>query len=201
MEEAGRRHHRPRLLPEPESERSVAFRNLYDNLHLVTGRVPHRVILAGTSELEGVDGIVEGLARHALACGRDVMMAALELDGERPVLRVRNRDGNDLAVELSATNLPSPIDDLIRVDPGDNLVLVTAPPLTQSIQAALLARESDGLVLVVQPLSTLRSQLQLAVDRANRAGCALLGIVLDEIDTSAHESRLTRLRRRLFGRK
>jgi len=185
-----------RLFPPRESPRSFAFRNLYDNLHLVAGHVPRRIVLAATSLEEDIEEVIDGLARHAVACGRGVLTAALELHGERPVLHVRDRNDEPFAVDLSAGNLPLPLDDIFHARANGDLMLVGGPPLTRSIHSALLASECDGLVLVAKPMATRRSHLRVAIERANRAGCRTLGVVMNENDPKPRlpENRFSRLR-------
>jgi Mrp family chromosome partitioning ATPase len=184
----------PRLVPPPESARARAFRELYDNLHLVTGHVPRRIMVAPPSPQETVGAIIDGLASHATACGHEVLTAALELDGERPVLRWRHRDIHGLELNLSPAKIPTPIEGWKFVRPRVDLVVIGGPPLTESIHAALLGRECDGMVMVVQPTLTRRAHVRLAVDRAHRAGCRLLGFVMvDEPIQRVRDGWLARL--------
>ena len=65
-----------------------------------------------------------------------------------------------------------------RVASGVELVILEAPPLDESIDAALLSSASDGLVIVAEPEVTERATLQAAAERARAAGCHTLGVVL-----------------------
>jgi hypothetical protein len=63
---------------------------------------------------------------------------------------------------------------------GVDFILVEAPPLDTTADAALLARACDGLVLVVESGVTSRESLLRAVRIAEASGCRLLGLVMSE---------------------
>lgn len=67
-----------------------------------------------------------------------------------------------------------------------DVVLIDAPPLLPVTDAALLAAESDGALLVVQHNSTTRDQVANAVSRLESVGARLLGTI---VTMSPHSKR------------
>jgi Mrp family chromosome partitioning ATPase len=63
--------------------------------------------------------------------------------------------------------------------PPMDLLVIEAPPLSTGADAALLARATDGLVIVAESLVTDRAALVESTQRARATNCRLLGIVLD----------------------
>jgi hypothetical protein len=63
---------------------------------------------------------------------------------------------------------------------GVDFIAIAAPPLDSSVEAALLARACDGLVIVVESEVTPRESLHRAVRLARASGCRLLGLVMSE---------------------
>jgi hypothetical protein len=63
---------------------------------------------------------------------------------------------------------------------GVDFIVIAAPPLDTSVEAALLARACDGLVIVVESEVTPRESLQRSVRLARASGCRLLGLVMSE---------------------
>ncbi|QMW68242.1 polysaccharide biosynthesis tyrosine autokinase [Mumia sp. ZJ1417] len=59
-----------------------------------------------------------------------------------------------------------------------DVVLIDAPPLLPITDAALLASQADGAILVVRSKKTTRDQVRRAVDRLQGVGARLLGTVL-----------------------
>ena len=59
------------------------------------------------------------------------------------------------------------------------MVIIEAPPLGISVDAAMIARACDGLVLVVEAQNTPREALRDAIERADTVGCQILGIVME----------------------
>ena len=193
-------HRESRLILPSESTRPGDFRQLYDNLQLVTGHTPRRLVVAPSSSLECIAPVVDGLASHATACGHDVLTARLELEGERPTMRWRHRDVHGIDLSPCASSVSSPIEGWPFARPRVDFVVIGAPPLTESSHAALLARECDGLVVVVQPMLTQRADVQVAVDRARHAGCRLLGFVMAEGEPKTRERQSWFARLRAFYR-
>ena len=78
---------------------------------------------------------------------------------------------------------------------GADIVLIEAPPLAGSADAALLARVCDGLVLVVEAAVTSRAELRRAVHLAETSGCRVIGLVM----RGKYRALPSWLRRLLYG--
>ena len=65
-----------------------------------------------------------------------------------------------------------------------DVVLLDAPPITVVSDAAILASQTDGVLLVVQIGKTRREQAQQAKDLLNRARARLLGAIMLNAVTS-----------------
>jgi len=90
-----------------------------------------------------------------------------------------NGTDDALEIDLDGGAAPSDLNAWIeRVAPDAQLVIVAGPPLANSIDTALLACASDGLVIVAESEVTDRNALQLAAERARIAGCRTLGVVM-----------------------
>jgi Mrp family chromosome partitioning ATPase len=68
---------------------------------------------------------------------------------------------------------------LMEAHDHHEMVIVEAPPLGVSVDAAVIARACDGLVLVVESQTTPREALRDAIERADTVGCQILGIVME----------------------
>ncbi|HZV24807.1 MAG TPA: polysaccharide biosynthesis tyrosine autokinase [Acidothermaceae bacterium] len=76
-----------------------------------------------------------------------------------------------------------------------DFVVIDAAAVLMSTDAAVLARYTDGAVIVVDTRSTKRRQLADATASLHRAGATLLGIVLNKSDLSAAVRSVRSLRR------
>lgn len=65
-----------------------------------------------------------------------------------------------------------------QVAQGYDLLLIEAPAMLQSVDAALLGRLCDGLLLIADSMSTRQEELETAVEKARAAGCPPLGLVV-----------------------
>ena len=61
-------------------------------------------------------------------------------------------------------------------------VIVDTPPLGSVIDGAIVARESDGTVLIIESNSISYKAAQNIVSQLEKAGCRLLGCVLNKVD-------------------
>ncbi len=186
---------------------------LLDNLRALVSTSPvPAVVLAGASTVESVEPIVDGLLGQArqrrlrlLACElvvgtehrflrrlsfADERLAASS-SGSVPVARLGDPDCLELVGSPEVEELN---DWLGRHGAGHDLTIIQAPPLLDSVDAALVARACNGLVLVVEPLHTAREMLRTAVERAQTADCRILGLVI-----SGAREWLPRWLRRLFA--
>jgi Mrp family chromosome partitioning ATPase len=87
---------------------------------------------------------------------------------ENPVVHVNTRATSG-SPELAAW--------LHEARSSHDVVIIEAPPLGLSVDAAVVARSCDGLILVVEPRVTTSSALVASVERADAVGCRILGIV------------------------
>jgi hypothetical protein len=176
----------------------AAYGRLLDSLRAVESELPAPGVVIAAADAEGTARpVVEGLRRQAASHGVRLLYARLVVTGSERLLRTEER----------ATESPVPPVDLAgstgneatlrdwfrRHTPGHDLVLVEAPPLTASVDAALLARACDGLALVVEPMSTRQEDFENAIEHARSSGCRVLGLVMNR-----SRSWLPRLLRGLF---
>ena len=78
-----------------------------------------------------------------------------------------------------------------RVRQQYDVVIVDAPPLLPVTDAAVLASQTDGAVLVVRHGRTTREQVGGAVDRLHGVGSAPLGVVLNMVPTSRRNGKVS----------
>jgi receptor protein-tyrosine kinase len=60
-----------------------------------------------------------------------------------------------------------------------DVVLIDAPPLLPVTDAALLARQADGAILVVKHGTITRDQVRLSVQRLEQVDARLVGVVMN----------------------
>src|SRR5262249_53229194 len=130
------------------------YSTLIDNLRvLADGQLPRSLVLASASAVDSVHPVAAGLFAHLERLG--VRGRILKLGETRGLPAL-------LPVEGPATLERLPVcghDDAwatafgewLRTTPDADLMIVEGGSLAQSINAALLARCGDGLVLVVRP--------------------------------------------------
>lgn len=152
---------------------------------LTSGRAAKAVVFAGASSSRPVETLTESLAAYAETRGMHVLLADLVSSEGRTSLVERSggtsagRNLAPLALDLSAGDVASLLDAWIeRATPAVYLVVLTGPPLADTIDGALLARACDGLVIVAETDVTDRNALKIAAERANLAGCTSLGVVM-----------------------
>lgn len=158
-----------------------AYTALLDNLRALDSRlqVPSAVI-AGTSSLESAHAIVVGLAARAAQQQVRLGCAELVLAVERRTLQLTNEGEDSARLELSGAPSSGSVGTwLARAGRGHDLLVIEAPSLDASIDAALLGRACDGLVLVVEPRVTTRQSLQKVLEQIRAAGCPVLGLVMN----------------------
>jgi Mrp family chromosome partitioning ATPase len=137
---------------------------LLDNIRAhAKGGSMRTVVLTGVCSGEPIRLVTAGLAAHARQRGMNVVLADL-VPAPGP-MRLVERSGNE----------SMRLDDLA---PDVDLMVIQAPPLTESVEGALFASACDGLVIVAERAVTERSALQAAAERARTAGCHILGVVM-----------------------
>jgi hypothetical protein len=173
-----------------QDERLVGgYANLFDNLRVLGNGVPlGAIVIAGASDLESSRRVADGLANEVIRNRMTAAIAELSRAQTRPTLRLRMTSSNAAAADASTATrvqldlrsgpLPSDLIEWLKeVRARHDVVIVEAPPLGLSVDAAVVARACDGLVLVVEPRATASSALLASVERAEAVGCRILGIV------------------------
>jgi hypothetical protein len=182
---------------------AAAFATLFDNLRAAGNGQPIRhLVVAAAAASDSVRTVVDGLAAHAQGVGFTVVVAEVTRAAGRSVLRCcatsvaeQIAPVDPLPVELHDAGWQASFTDwLARAASDADLVIVQGPPLAQTVDAALLSRACDGLVIVADVLRTTGDDLRTAAERARAVGSRALGIVLN---TPTH--RLPEWLRRLTG--
>ena len=96
------------------------------------------------------------------------------------------RDVSNSLSLLSTPRLPALLDYLAS---AFDIVLVDSPPIGVIIDAAEIAKSCDGTVLVVNYNSVRRRELSEARRQIERAGCPVLGAVLNEVPMDSYTNR------------
>jgi len=165
----------------------TAYGTLFDNLRaLANGRPIRALVFASASVEESPGPVITGLAAEALRLGRRVVIAVLTESAGRSLLQRRPCEsdqgtgaGDALSLDLSSPEWQAVFEDwLCHAAAGADLVIIEGRPLGQSIDAALIARACDGLVLVARAQVTPRQALRAAAERARTVGCRTLGVVM-----------------------
>lgn len=180
----------PVVRPEPRRTLTLSstahpgIATLLDNIRmLASGRATRVVVFCGASTAEAVETLAFDLAEHAERSGMRTLVARLTRTAGRTVIaptRTATPDAPALEVGLDAGTSSAELHAWIaRIAPRDELIVITGPPLADSVDAALLACGCEGLVIVAESEVTERAALQLAAERARIAGCRTLGVVMN----------------------
>lgn len=207
---------------QPRSPTADAFRTLRTNIDLL-GSDLRTVLVTSTAISEGKSTVSMNLAQIATQAKKKVILVeadmrkpimkkALKLKHNRGLSDILNgklniKEGsfqfyqNNLILIPSGKHPPNPTellgsDNMSRMmsnlkDMAD-LVIIDGPPLFVT-DAIVLAKKSDGVLLVVQLGQTRRDALKLMVDQVNRTGTSILGVVINNV------SRSSRYYSRLYG--
>jgi len=180
----------------PSAKRNLAYSALLDSLRAVsvTSGVPC-VVIAGVSRRSPTRQVLKGLLTQAENQGLRLLSLKVAFDGARRFLQENSLEN------LEASNrilLPDQAEDrdsepfgsrirsssnqveqwLQRVDQDFDLALIQGPALNDNVEAALLARETSGVVLIAENLVDSHVDLVAATEKVRDAGCTLLGVVL-----------------------
>ena len=169
-------------------ERMVGgFSSLFDNLRVLGNGVPlGAVVIAGASDFESTKRIADGLANEVIRNRMTSSIAELSRAQSQPTLRMRmtsspavaHADNAVVHVNTRSTaGSPELASWLQEARSHHDVVIIEAPPLGLSVDAAVVARACDGLILVVEPRVTTSAALLASVERADAVGCRILGIV------------------------
>lgn len=187
------------VTPFPElqlAQRQVAYAALLDQMRaLASGSTVPRVVIAGVSTAEAMRPVFAGIDARARQQGLRLLTAELVVAHGQRLLRHRlpaqerhshagvrgsfAATGEGWAIELTGTPEPESLRDwLEEATAGYDLVVIEAPPVLSSVEASLLGKACDGLVMVVEPMVTSRRALRTATARARASGCPLLGLLV-----------------------
>jgi hypothetical protein len=164
----------------------AAYRVLFDNLRALTNGLSVRVLIfASVSADESARSVTAGFAAHAVELGLNVVTATMTESAGRAFLQRcvfgSSQTGAEppLPLDVNRPEWQASFADWLRsAAPEADIVIIDGPPLDQSIDAAVLARACDGLVLVARTEVTPRQALQAAAERARAVGCCTLGVVM-----------------------
>jgi len=180
----------------PSAKRNLAYSALLDTLRAVsvTSGVPC-VVIAGISRRSPTRQVLKGMLTQAENQGLRLLSLKIAFDGSRRFLQENSLES------LGASNralLPDQVEDrdsqsfgsrlgsssdqveqwLERFDRDFDLALIQGPALNENVEAALLARETSGVVLIAENLVDSHVDLVAATEKVRDAGCTLLGVVL-----------------------
>jgi hypothetical protein len=180
----------------PLDERTVgSYGALLDNLRAIGNGAPvGSVVVCGVSAVESVDRVTNGLAEEMCRHSLRVVVAELFRTVSQPMLKVRLQSRSEQASDVPS-DVPPPAPKIaldLRGGPVPaeltrwmaaakahyDMVVLEAPPLSLSVDGAMLARASDGLILTVAARETSKQALADAIERADTVGCPLLGVVM-----------------------
>ncbi|MEI8358387.1 MAG: hypothetical protein WCH13_07870 [Deltaproteobacteria bacterium] len=155
---------------------------LFDRLRALAVDGLGAVVIAGAVPTRSVAAIASSLVSQAERRGLVLQRAEVrDSVGRTAVLRPLGRGaGNALRLDLHDDSGEEQIRRWrAESSPPTDLLVIEAPPLSTGADAALLARATDGLVIVAESLVTDRAALVESTQRARATNCRLLGIVLD----------------------
>ncbi|MEM8933544.1 MAG: hypothetical protein AAGE94_20305 [Acidobacteriota bacterium] len=180
----------------PPAKQQVAHAELLESLRAIdTDLEVPTVVIAGVDSADVPRPVIAGLVIQAhqrglrLSLGKLVPGKGFRLLRKRVPRKVPGDDTRAPGIDAQADDLALQIigapDETIlrqwyaRAAETADLLMIEAPPLLSSSDAALLARACDGLVLVVETLGTNQDAFDTAVQRARAAGCPPIGVVMD----------------------
>lgn len=163
----------------------TSYGRLLDSLRATDTRFPAPgVVLASASTRRSVRAVIDGLAQQARSMGVRLAVAELVFAESERVLRSREDSSTTLpttsSLELTGSGSDQILQDWFeRATAGVDLLIIEGPPLARSVDAALMARAGDGMVIVAEPQATLIEEFETAIERAKASGCLVLGMVLN----------------------
>jgi hypothetical protein len=183
-------------LPPPRQQ--VAHASLLESLRALATDLPvPTVVIAGIESEDSARAVIAGINIQAHLHGLRLVLAKLVPQQGHRVLRKRvprtetsstsiSRDETfdshgPAAMGIEMVGAPDPAvlrEWYERAAEGNDLLIVEAPPMLRSVDAALLGRACDGLVLVIKALATKQEDLEAAVEKARAAGCPPIGLVI-----------------------
>ena len=171
---------RQRSRTRASAHHATAYAQLLDSLRAVeTPFAAPGVVIAAAGSSDAVEAVVHGLRGQARSKGVRLMVAELVVTQSGRIL-----EGRDPACPAEPLVLNRTVtEDTVRAwferaTVGQDLLVVSAPSLSQSVDAGLLARACDGLAIVVEPQQTNHHEFETAIERAKASGAFLLGLVM-----------------------
>ena len=180
----------------PSAKQQVAHAGLLESLRaLDTVLDVPTVVIAGVSTAESARPVIAGLIIQAHLNGLHMTLGKLVQGKGFRMLRKRvsrpdpGEDtrapglggSEDMALQIVGAPDPVTLQQWYnRAAEGSDLLLVEAPPMLKSVDAALLGRASDGVILVAQPMTTRQEEFEVAVEKARAAGSPPIGLVMDQ---------------------
>ncbi|MEM8995548.1 MAG: hypothetical protein AAGF23_12255 [Acidobacteriota bacterium] len=193
----------------PPAKQQAAHAALLESLRALRASVDvPTVVIAAVDKAESARPVIAGLIIQAhlrglrLSLGKLVPGQGYRLlrkrlprghgdDGTRPP---RVGDDDDLALRIVGAPDSEQLRRWYEMAAADrDLLIIEAPPLLSSVDAALLGRACDGLVLVSESMLTRQEDLETALERARAAGCPPLGLIMDR-----HREWLPRMVRKIL---
>ena len=170
---------------QPGAHADASYGRLLDSLRAADTRYSSPgVVLASTSSRRSARTVIDGLANQAHTMGVRLAVAELVFADAERVLRTRDDSSTSLpttsSLELTGSGSDQILQDWFdRATAGVDLLVIEGPPLSRSVDAALLARGGDGLVVIAEPQATSVEEFDTAIERAKASGCFVLGMVLN----------------------
>lgn len=154
--------------------------SLFDRLWALAVDGLGTVVIAGAVPTRSVAAVASSLAYQAERRGLSLLRAEVrEPVGRTALLRPLGRGtASPLKLEVQEDAGAEQLRRW-RAEAQADILIVEAQPLSTGADAALVARVTDGLVLVAESLVTDRAALAESTERARSTGCRLLGVVLD----------------------
>ncbi len=172
-----------------------AHATLLDAMRAVAGKSPAPcIVVAGIARAAAALAVIDGVSEQAALRGvrleiGDVIVTqtdrTLSIREEHPAAigpraESATRD-TSLSLELTAPSAQEALKTwFVTASTGYDLLIVAGPPILSSVDALLVARACDGLVLVAEPLTTQSEEFEIAIERARASGCQVLGLVMNE---------------------
>lgn len=80
-------------------------------------------------------------------------------------------------------------------------IIIDTPPLGLVIDAAIVARQSDGAILIVESAKTKYRMAQEVKTKLEATGCSILGVVLTKVDRKKQRGYYTKYYGKNYGKK
>ena len=140
--------------------------------------------MTGSYKME-TDGELTGLA-HYLTGQRNSSDIVYQTNIDNLFIVPQGRDLSNPVPMLNSNHFTKLIEELSQ---DFDMVLIDTPPVGLVIDAAEIARNSDGVVFIVSHNTTRRKELLEIVNQIEQTGCPILGCVLNKVSFKDISSR------------